>query len=418
VLPAGEHPCVPRSAVRLPPIRLLYEGLGTAAAESSDSMLPQPLAGGGHASCARSADAGRSPRPRRVTAAGSRRGRQRSSRPTSGDAGRSARPGFRALVEVGRHLAAMVGDGVELGDAPMYAGCNDLGNRGACWPRWHASMYAGSCSRPRWFVYGEGLLLLRRRTGQTAASPRPRADMPQGPIRPACSNAAEPLRAGVVTEDRPSSTRGTGMPRPRPPSEYLASAWARAAGRQCRRPATYHNGGGVFLTAPGMPRRTPRTPVSPAIFRRSWPQETRADGVRGRRDSGGISSMCASVAAAERGPPWSGPGPLCREPAARSTSPGDASHHRGVGRRVAEAVGGPATRGHRTVTGSADVRHVTASNRRLREELGWAPAVDFADGLRSSPGPTVMSPREALAGRVWLTAFLRPAYVPLTTHRR
>ncbi|NUR28569.1 MAG: NAD-dependent dehydratase, partial [Catenulispora sp.] len=44
-------------------------------------------------------------------------------------------------------------------------------------------------------------------------------------------------------------------------------------------------------------------------------------------------------------------------------------------------VGGPAPRftgGYRL----GDVRHVTASNQRLREELGWAPAVGFADGLK------------------------------------
>ena len=48
---------------------------------------------------------------------------------------------------------------------------------------------------------------------------------------------------------------------------------------------------------------------------------------------------------------------------------------------LAAVTGGPQPQ----VTGRyrlGDVRHVTASNQRLREELGWAPAVDFVDGLK------------------------------------
>jgi dTDP-L-rhamnose 4-epimerase len=47
---------------------------------------------------------------------------------------------------------------------------------------------------------------------------------------------------------------------------------------------------------------------------------------------------------------------------------------------LAEALAGPIP----VVTGEfrlGDVRHVTASNERLRKELGWEPRVEFADGL-------------------------------------
>jgi dTDP-L-rhamnose 4-epimerase len=47
---------------------------------------------------------------------------------------------------------------------------------------------------------------------------------------------------------------------------------------------------------------------------------------------------------------------------------------------LAAACGGPAP----VVTGEyrlGDVRHITASSQRLRDELGWKPAVRFEDGI-------------------------------------
>jgi dTDP-L-rhamnose 4-epimerase len=52
---------------------------------------------------------------------------------------------------------------------------------------------------------------------------------------------------------------------------------------------------------------------------------------------------------------------------------------------LAEAVGGLAP----VVTGEyrlGDVRHITADSSRLRAELGWAPQVDFPDGLAELAG--------------------------------
>jgi dTDP-L-rhamnose 4-epimerase len=48
---------------------------------------------------------------------------------------------------------------------------------------------------------------------------------------------------------------------------------------------------------------------------------------------------------------------------------------------LATATGGPRPV-HTGQYRLGDVRHVTASSRRLREELGWAPAVGFGEGLR------------------------------------
>ena len=48
---------------------------------------------------------------------------------------------------------------------------------------------------------------------------------------------------------------------------------------------------------------------------------------------------------------------------------------------IATAVGGPrpvVTGGYRL----GDVRHITATAQRLRDELGWRPRVGFAEGMR------------------------------------
>jgi dTDP-L-rhamnose 4-epimerase len=38
-----------------------------------------------------------------------------------------------------------------------------------------------------------------------------------------------------------------------------------------------------------------------------------------------------------------------------------------------------------------NVRHITASSRRLREELGWKPRIPFAEGMTDCPASRVSS---------------------------
>ena len=51
-----------------------------------------------------------------------------------------------------------------------------------------------------------------------------------------------------------------------------------------------------------------------------------------------------------------------------------------MARALAKALNGPepAVTGHYRL---GDVRHITADSSRLRDELGWAPRIDFADGM-------------------------------------
>ena len=65
---------------------------------------------------------------------------------------------------------------------------------------------------------------------------------------------------------------------------------------------------------------------------------------------------------------------------------------------LAAAVGGPAP----VVTGRyrlGDVRHITADSARARAELGWAPQVDFADGMAELAALTQPSVRPAMGRR-------------------
>ncbi|MFD2029437.1 NAD-dependent epimerase/dehydratase family protein [Ancylobacter dichloromethanicus] len=58
---------------------------------------------------------------------------------------------------------------------------------------------------------------------------------------------------------------------------------------------------------------------------------------------------------------------------------------------LARALDGPRP----AVTGQyrlGDVRHITADSSRLRRELGWSPAVDFADGMAELAALSVAEP--------------------------
>jgi dTDP-L-rhamnose 4-epimerase len=61
---------------------------------------------------------------------------------------------------------------------------------------------------------------------------------------------------------------------------------------------------------------------------------------------------------------------------------------------LSSAFGGPEPE----VTGRyrlGDVRHITASAERIRRELGWKPAVSFADGMREFAAASLRGRAEA-----------------------
>ena len=302
------------------------------------------------------------------------------------------------------HLAAMVGLGVDFGDAPLYAGCNDLGTAVLL-----AAMARAGAGRlvlaSSMVVYGEGAYsctvssctvsscTVSSCTGHgLAVTPPPRraADLQAGRFEPRCQRCGEPLTPELVPEEAPLGPRnvyaGTKVAQ-----EHLAGSWARVTEGQAVA-LRYHN-----VYGPGMPRDTPYAGV--ASFFRSSLAAGRAprvfeDGAQ-RRDFVHVRDVASATAAAVgalagRHAPV-GPGTL------RAYNVGSGAP-RTVGElaaALAGAYGGPGPE----ITGEyrlGDVRHITASSERIRRELGWQATVPFAEGVAEFAATPA---GRALAGR-------------------
>jgi dTDP-L-rhamnose 4-epimerase len=267
------------------------------------------------------------------------------------------------------HLAAMVGLGVDFNDAPLYAGCNDLGTAVLL-----AAMARARLDRlvvaSSMVVYGEGRYSCTAPscTGHgPAATPPPRqaADLDAGRFEPRCPRCGDPLSA----------------------------SWARSTGGQAVA-LRYHN-----VYGPGMPRDTPYAGV--ASFFRSCLEAGQAprvfeDGAQ-RRDFVHVRDVAGATAAALES--VAGPGVHGGPGTLRAYNVGSGTP-RTVGQlasALADARGGPDP----VVTGEyrlGDVRHITASSERIWRELGWRARVPFAEGVAEFAS--------APAGRA---AFARPA---------
>src|ERR1700761_8078994 len=157
-------------------------------------------------------------------------------RPFSGDPGfefvhgdvRDAQTVDAALRGVGAvcHLAAMVGLGVDFGDAPLYAGCNDLGTAVLL-----AGMARAGVSRlvlaSSMVVYGEGAYACAEHGPTATPPPRQAADLDAGRFEPRCGRCGEPLSPELVTEDAPLGPRNV-YAATKVAQEHLAGPWARA----------------------------------------------------------------------------------------------------------------------------------------------------------------------------------------------
>lgn len=277
------------------------------------------------------------------------------------------------------HLAAMVGLGADFGDAPLYAGCNDLGTAVllAAMARAGASRLVVASSM---VVYGEGAYSCTASacTGHgPAVTPPPRraADLDAGRFEPRCERCGAALSPELVAEDAPLGPRNV-YAVTKLAQEYLAGCWARATEGHAIA-LRYHN-----VYGPGMPRDTPYAGV--ASFFRSCLEAGRAprvfeDGAQ-RRDFVHVRDVAgATVAAIEA---VAGPGAPTGPGALRAYNVGSGTP-RTVGQlasALAAAHGGPSP----VVTGEyrlGDVRHVTASSERIGRELGWRAAVPFTEGV-------------------------------------
>jgi dTDP-L-rhamnose 4-epimerase len=272
-------------------------------------------------------------------------------------------------VDAVYHQAAMVGLGKDFADAPDYVGCNDLGTAVLL-----AGMAKAGVSRlvlaGSMVVYGEGRYECSRH-GVVRPGPRRVADLETGRFEPPCPHCGEPLVSGLVDEDAPADPRNV-YAATKLAQEHLAAAWARATGGRVST-LRYHN-----VYGPGMPRDTPYAGVA-SLFRsalaRGEAPRVFEDGGQ-RRDFVHVRDVAGANLAALDGLD------ALPEGGHRAYNVGSGEPHT-VGEMavaLAEAYGGPEP----VVTGEfrlGDVRHITASSRRLGKELGWKPQVAFTQGM-------------------------------------
>lgn len=263
------------------------------------------------------------------------------------------------------HLAAKVGLGVDIGDMPDYASSNDVGTAELL-----AAMGRAGVSRltlaSSMVVYGEGFGRCPEH-GSVRPGPRFESALVAGDFEPPCPICARPLAVGLVEEETSFDPRNA-YATSKAAQEFYAANWARATGGSAAI-MRYHN-----VYGPGMPRDTPYAGVA-SIFtsalRRGEAPRVFEDG-RQRRDFVHVGDVAsATVRACER---------LTEGVRAYNVGSGTPRTVGDMAHALARALDGPSP----VVTGQyrlGDVRHITADSSRLRRELGWTPAVDFADGM-------------------------------------
>lgn len=272
------------------------------------------------------------------------------------------------------HHAAMVGMGVNLQDAPEYVSCNDLGT---------AVLLAAMAERKvrrlvlasSMVVYGEGAYDCERH-GRIRPAPRRPADLAAGLLDPRCPVCAARLRPRLVEEDDVLDPRSV-YAATKLAQENLARAWAHATGSSVTA-LRYHN-----VYGPGMPRNTPYAGVA-AIFRSSLDRgeapRVFEDGAQ-RRDFIHVRDVAAANVAALRVP---------EPPAglrAYNIGSGTVTTVGELATTLSSVLQGPPP----VITGefrAGDVRHITASPARARQELGFCATIRLDEGLREFAATT------------------------------
>lgn len=276
-------------------------------------------------------------------------------------------------VDVVCHQAAMVGLGVDAGDAPDYAGHNVLGT---------AVLLAGMAAAgvrslvqaSSMVVYGEGRYRCVEH-GDVRPGPRVPGALAAGYYDPPCPLCGSELRWASITETASLDPRNT-YAASKLAQEHFAAAWARQTSGAVTS-LRYHN-----VYGPRMPRDTPYAGVA-AIFRSSLesgcPPRVYEDGGQMRDFIHVRDIAAANVAAVDR---LAGSTvPAGGEVLACNVSSGDPHSIGQLAAALATAVGGPAP----VVVGGGrpgDVRHVVADPALAAQVLGFRATVQFADGVR------------------------------------
>jgi len=275
-------------------------------------------------------------------------------------------------IDVVVHLAAKVGLGVGIDDMPDYVSSNGQGTAVLL-----RALAAADVSRfiqaSSMVVYGEGRYICEVH-GTASPGARTREALSQGRFEPSCPECGSDLASGLVEESTPSDPRNT-YAATKVTQEHLGAIWAReTAGRAIS--LRLHN-----VYGPGMPRDTPYAGVaslfSSALDRNEAPRVFE-DGAQ-RRDFVHVSDVASAFATAV--------GAMDDATDAQA----GAHHVYNVGSGIVSTVGdlaralsdsrngpGPIVTGEYRL---GDVRHITASSRKIRHELGWRADVSLAEGV-------------------------------------
>jgi dTDP-L-rhamnose 4-epimerase len=270
------------------------------------------------------------------------------------------------------HQAAIVGAGVRVADLPSYASHNDLGTA-ALLAAMHEAGVGSLVLASSMVVYGEGRYECPTH-GHQLPPARPRAALDAGDFENHCPLCGDPLTWALVEESARLDPRST-YAASKLAQEHYAATWARQADSAVVA-LRYHN-----VYGPGMPRNTPYSGVA-AMFRSSLERgespQVYEDGGQ-MRDFVHVSDVAAANVAALEAVVDAAAGEV-RAFNVCSGEPVSIGH-------VADLVtAGTGSDLEPEVTGqyrAGDVRHVVASPRLAREELGFTAAVRPTDGLRA-----------------------------------
>ncbi len=272
-----------------------------------------------------------------------------------------------AGVDAVAHLAAKVGLGVDLDDAPDYARSNDLGTA-VLLARTRRAGVGRVVFASSMVVYGEGAYDCEPH-GRVAPGPRRRVDLDAGRYEPPCPVCDRPLTPALVAESAPLDPR-TVYAATKVHGEHLLGAWCRetsGAGTALR----FHN-----VYGPGMPRDTPYAGVA-ALFAAAATAgraPTVLEDGRQRRDFVHVDDVAAAVLAATTAEVEAG------VPRAYNVGSGTVTT---VGEMAAALAGAAAAPEPEVVGGYrlGDVRHVTADSSRAAAELGWRATTPLRVGV-------------------------------------
>lgn len=264
-------------------------------------------------------------------------------------------------VDAVSHQAARVGLGVDFGDVVDYVHDNDLGTAVGLQVLHHAGFRGRLVVASSMVVYGEGGYRCPDHGG-VRPGPRRVADLDAGSFEPPCPSCGAPLTWVIVEESAPVDPRNV-YAATKLHQEHLCSIYGREHGGAVVA-LRYHN-----VYGPRMPRDTPYAGVA-SIFRSALERGERPavfeDGAQ-TRDFVHVhdvarSNLLALTADAANGP--------------YNVASGEP--HTILEMAVALGAGSPRVTGRYRL---GDVRHVVASPKRARDDLGFTAEVSFADGM-------------------------------------